>query len=378
MFENEKQNAIWQTKDGKTFVIFNPNATQDQIIKEIATHEMTHDILNQKTDSGNNLFSEVLEYAKTTESYENMRKDLEKSYSKYYDITSKDFSQKIDEEVVAKTLEKQLGTQEYIARIVNNNTSLAQKIYRWIIDRLQTFNELIGFKSEKIYWESVKNKFEKAYRSQDYSNTKMEEIENPNKSRSNYKSSNRGKQGFNYYNVNLAYPIRSSNGDIIDYKYYESRLVVRKDNNNNFAYDLDDFEQKKGATLDKTSLSIVAGKPADGSFSLKKISQLNSKVNGDASSIKYFIQDIEKNTQRVSETLKKEIIYKIKNNLKNDTKIKYMNLNDLIELQNSQGGYRENNNEKLISSIKNETFKGHITLFLDSKGNVTIKTAIID
>lgn len=34
-----------------------------------------------------------------------MRKDLEKSYSKYYDITSKDFSQKIDEEVVAKTLE---------------------------------------------------------------------------------------------------------------------------------------------------------------------------------------------------------------------------------------------------------------------------------
>lgn len=96
MFENEKQNAIWQTKDGKTFVIFNPNATQDQIIEEIATHEMTHDILNQKTDSGNNLFSEVLEYAKTTESYENMRKDLEKSYSKYYDITSKDFSQKID------------------------------------------------------------------------------------------------------------------------------------------------------------------------------------------------------------------------------------------------------------------------------------------
>lgn len=117
----------------------------------------------------------------------------------------------------------------------------------------------------------------------------------------------------------------------------------------------------------------MAGKPADGSFSLKKISQLNSKVNGDASSIKYFIQDIEKNTQRVSETLKKEIIYKIKNNLKNDTKIKYMNLNDLIELQNSQGGYRENNNEKLISSIKNETFKGPITLFLDSKRNVTIK-----
>lgn len=44
MFENEKQNAIWQTKDGKTFVIFNPNATQEQIIEEIEIHEIQHAI----------------------------------------------------------------------------------------------------------------------------------------------------------------------------------------------------------------------------------------------------------------------------------------------------------------------------------------------
>lgn len=29
MFESEKQNALWQTKDGKSTVIFNPNATQE-------------------------------------------------------------------------------------------------------------------------------------------------------------------------------------------------------------------------------------------------------------------------------------------------------------------------------------------------------------
>lgn len=169
-FDSEKQNAIWQTKDGKTSVIFNPHATQDQIIEEIATHEMTHDIINQNTETGTNLFSDVLEYAKTTENYKNMRKDLEKSYSKYYDTTSKDFSRKIDEEIVANTLGKQLGTQEYINRIVNNNPNIAQKIYRWVVDKLQTSNTIkdnnnnvIGFKSERLYWEGVKNRFEKAY-----------------------------------------------------------------------------------------------------------------------------------------------------------------------------------------------------------------------
>lgn len=178
-FDSEKQNAIWQTKDGKTSVIFNPNATQDQIVEEIATHEMTHDILNQKTDSGNNLFKDVLDYAKTIENYEEMRKELENTYSKYYDRTSNNFSEKIDEEIVANTLGKQLGTQEYINRIVNNNPNIAQKIYRWVIDKLQTSNtikdnnnEVAGFKSEKLYWEGVKNKFEKAYNEKNDSNLK--------------------------------------------------------------------------------------------------------------------------------------------------------------------------------------------------------------
>lgn len=183
MFESEKQNALWQTKDGKSTVIFNPNATQEQIIEEIATHEMTHDIINQKTETGTSLFSDVLEYAKSTENYENMRKDLEKSYSKYYDTTSKDFSQKIDEEIVANTLGKQLGTQEYINRIVNNNPNIAQKIYRWVVDKLQTSNTIkdnnnnvTGFKSERLYWEGVKNRFEKAYNEAKIDNNSTSDI----------------------------------------------------------------------------------------------------------------------------------------------------------------------------------------------------------
>lgn len=118
------------------------------------------------------------------------------------------------------------------------------------------------------------------------------------KSKSNYKGTNRGRQGFDYYDVSLAYPVKDVSGKIIDYKYYEARLVVRKDNNNNFAYDLDNFKEKKGAVIDKTSLSIMADKSAHGSFNDTNIPQSDTKVNRDTST-KYSMQLNKNNTQEL-------------------------------------------------------------------------------
>ena len=110
-------------------------------------------------------------------------------------------------------------------------------------------------------------------------------------------------KGFDYYDVNIAYPVKDNDGNIINYKYYESRLVVRKDNNNNFAYDLDGFKEKKGAVLDKTSLSIMADKSADGSFSEDNISQSNNTVNSNVlSNTKYSMQNNKKNTQELEDS----------------------------------------------------------------------------
>lgn len=111
-------------------------------------------------------------------------------------------------------------------------------------------------------------------------------------SKPNYKGSNRGKQGFDYYNVNLTYPIRDANGNIVDYKNYEARLVVRKDNGGNFAYDLDNFSIKNGATLDKSSLSIASDKSDSGS-SNKSIPPTQQNVNDNT---KYSIQESENNS----------------------------------------------------------------------------------
>lgn len=161
---------------------------------------------------------------------------------------------------------------------------------------------------------SIENKDIKKYLNDGYNNQKNTRLKkrisgnygeileiakmDTSKSKQNYKGTNRGKQGFDYYNVTLAYPIKNVSGEIIDYKYYEARLVVRKDNNNNFAYDLDNFKEKKGAVLDKTSLSIMADKSAHGSFNDTNIPQIDVKVNSDTST-KYSMLLNENNTQEL-------------------------------------------------------------------------------
>ena len=55
---------------------------------------------------------------------------------------------------------------------------------------------------------------------------------------------------------------------------------------------------KKGAVLDKTSLSIMADKSADGSFNDINIPQTDIKVNSDTST-KYFMPLNKHNTQEL-------------------------------------------------------------------------------
>lgn len=122
----------------------------------------------------------------------------------------------------------------------------------------------------------------------------------PSKSKSNYKGTNRGKNGFDYYNVNLAYPVKDANGNIVDYRYYEARLVVRKEPNGNFAYDLDNFNEKKGLVLDEKTSSIMADKSADESFTANNISQSNKNVKSNIST-KYSIQESQNNSLETDE-----------------------------------------------------------------------------
>ena len=141
-------------------VVINPNAEDTKTrVQELAVHELVHDLdLNEVQDM-------ILKDASRKENWESARKSLENTYREAYkndgiNISEEEFNKIVDEEATMSILQRELGSQEYVNRLVNQNQSIAKKIYNWVIDKL---NKFTGGKNEKIFWADVKNKFETAY-----------------------------------------------------------------------------------------------------------------------------------------------------------------------------------------------------------------------
>ena len=141
-------------------VVINPNAQDTKTrVQELAIHELGHDLdLNEVQDM-------ILKDASRKENWKSARKSLEDTYREAYkndgiNISEEEFNKIVDEEATMSILQRELGSQEYVNRLVNQNQSIAKKIYNWVIDKL---NKFTGGKNEKIFWADVKNKFETAY-----------------------------------------------------------------------------------------------------------------------------------------------------------------------------------------------------------------------
>lgn len=141
-------------------VVFNPKAQDTNTrVQELAIHELGHDLdLNEVQDM-------ILKDASRKENWESARKSLENTYKHAYEndniqISDENFNKIVDEEATISILQRELGNQEYVNRLVNQNQSVAKKIYNWVIDKL---NKFTGGKNEKLFWTDMKNKFETAY-----------------------------------------------------------------------------------------------------------------------------------------------------------------------------------------------------------------------
>lgn len=172
-FTNTNQNALWRIKTDENGnvtreVIINPNADANKTLQNIAIHELTHDI--EGTEQYNQIKDIILKYDKTKNGFEEARKSLAETYSKMYDKNSADFNELVDNEAVADILGNKLGDQDFINNLTMQNRTLGQKIYDWVVDKFNKLNGKLGYKSEKIYWADVKNKFENAFK-QEYQNT---------------------------------------------------------------------------------------------------------------------------------------------------------------------------------------------------------------
>ena len=167
IFENSNTNAVWRTStdtNGKTVreIIINPNADSSKTLQNIIIHELTHDL--EGTSEYNQLYDLIINYNERDVDYESARKSLEEIYSKVYDKKSNVFETLINQEAVADILGNKLGDQNFINTLTTEQPNLGKRIYNWIVDKLNKINKLTGYKSEKLFWTDIRNKFENAYK----------------------------------------------------------------------------------------------------------------------------------------------------------------------------------------------------------------------
>ena len=163
-FVNNSESALWSIdNDGKISVVFNPNADDKTIFQNVAVHELTHDLLSNKSSAEVLDKQDILEYISKTPGYDIARKSLEETYSQRYDRNSNEFKELVDEEVIASVLGSKLGNQEFINRLNGERPNLARRIYNWVVDKIDNIGKSAEYKAEKKYWKNVANRFEKAF-----------------------------------------------------------------------------------------------------------------------------------------------------------------------------------------------------------------------
>jgi len=169
LFNDINTNAIWRNNaDGTREIILNPNADTNKTLQNVITHELTHDL--EGTTEYNELRDLIFNYNENKTDYAEARKSLEELYSKVYDRNSTEFETLVDNEVVADILGNKLGNQEFVNNLTTQKPTLGKRIYNWVVDKLNKLNRLTGYKSEKIFWKDVKNKFENAYKQENSNN----------------------------------------------------------------------------------------------------------------------------------------------------------------------------------------------------------------
>lgn len=170
-FNDKNTNAFWTIdENGNRNVILNPEAETPDWLQNVAIHELTHDLLSSKNSAEMLNTKEILDFISTKEGYAEARNSLIEAYSKVYDPNSAKFQKIIDEEIVASVLGNKLGTQEFVNQLVYEKPTIAKRILTWIENRINNLKKLVGYTSEKNFWEDVKKRFVKAYK-MSYNNT---------------------------------------------------------------------------------------------------------------------------------------------------------------------------------------------------------------
>lgn len=174
IFDDDSEGARWIKRTDENGnvtreVILNPNASEDTILQEMEIHELMHDIVSGSKDGLKN-WQNVLDYLEEDPEYSKLWDSLADKYSEYYNINDADFTDKVNEEVLAKVMQTKFGSQEEINRLVKYKPSVARNIYDKVVAKVNELfqkykgdNKLLNKAKDYIFWKNVQNNFEKAY-----------------------------------------------------------------------------------------------------------------------------------------------------------------------------------------------------------------------
>lgn len=176
IFNGSNEEAIWRVDDkGNREIIINPLAqNQEKTLQNIVVHELFHDFDGTKQKQ---ILTQIsMEKMQKQEGFSNAIKSLREAYSKVYDgkidLNSEEFNNLIKEEATAKFLGENLGNQEFVTELVNRqNRNTVQKIYDWVVNKVQSLKNKVTGDYEAEYWRIVKNNFEKAFNQKYQGNT---------------------------------------------------------------------------------------------------------------------------------------------------------------------------------------------------------------
>jgi len=161
---NDKVNGngkIIMNENGNRTILINPKSNKS--FEFILSHELVHDIRNTKHYQG--LQDIVLKFAQKSADFQEGVEQLTKEYTDFYKQNGYDLNKlDINEEVTADVVGTLLGDQNFINQLSIEKPSIFQRIRNWINQQIEIHKS--GDKEATKFLYDVKNKFEKALRSQ--------------------------------------------------------------------------------------------------------------------------------------------------------------------------------------------------------------------
>lgn len=136
---------------------------KNNVTTENLGHELTHHLMQQK--GYENLSDHILTELDKSGQLESMKQEVINAYAPVYNQENRVLTDSdVEAEIVAKYSEKLFSDEETINRLTQSNRNLVQKVYDWVVDKINYYKTVKNMSVEQKQEYDTLRKAEKLYR----------------------------------------------------------------------------------------------------------------------------------------------------------------------------------------------------------------------